>query len=60
MAALRALAEPFVQKGDYNEALRISHLALRIAEKRGDRTRIANACARSVISTGVATLRKKR
>ena len=43
MAALKALAEPIVQKGDYNEALRISNLALRIAEKSGDRTRVANA-----------------
>lgn len=41
MAALRALAEPFVQKGDYNEALRITHLALRVAEKTGDRRLIA-------------------
>lgn len=43
MAALKALAEPIVQKGDYNEALRISNLALHIAEKSGDRTRVANA-----------------
>jgi len=43
MAALKALAEPIVQKGDYNEGLRISNLALRIAEKSGDRTRVANA-----------------
>ena len=43
MAALKALAEPIVQKGDYNEALRISNLALRIAEKSGDRKRVANA-----------------
>ena len=37
LIALKALAEPLVQKGDYNEALRISHLATRIAEKIGDR-----------------------
>lgn len=43
MAALKALAEPVVQKGDYNEGLRISNLALRIAEKSGDRKRVANA-----------------
>lgn len=43
MAALKALAEPIVQKGDYNEALRISNLALRVAEKSGDRKRAANA-----------------
>ena len=43
MAALKALAEPVVQKGDYNEGLRISNLALRIAEKSGNRTHVANA-----------------
>ena len=43
MAALKALADPIVQKGDYNEGLRISNLALRIAEKSGDRKRVANA-----------------
>jgi CHAT domain-containing protein/Tfp pilus assembly protein PilF len=43
MAALKSLAEPIVQKGDYNEALRISNLALRVAEKSGDRKRVANA-----------------
>jgi tetratricopeptide (TPR) repeat protein len=41
LSALRALAEPFIQKGDYNEALRITHLALRIAERSGDRRLIA-------------------
>ncbi len=41
LVTLRALAEPLVQKGDYNEALRITHLALRIAEKMGDRRLIA-------------------
>lgn len=43
MAALKALAEPIVQKGDYNEALRISNLALRIAEKSANRARVGNA-----------------
>jgi CHAT domain-containing protein/tetratricopeptide (TPR) repeat protein len=43
MAALKSLAEPIVQKGDYNEGLRISNLALRIAEKSGDRKRVGNA-----------------
>src|SRR6185436_6669180 len=43
MAALKILAEPIVQKGDYNEGLRIANLALRIAEKSGDRTRVGNA-----------------
>jgi tetratricopeptide (TPR) repeat protein len=43
LSALKALAEPVVQKGDYNEALRISHLAVRIAERIGDRTLVARA-----------------
>ena len=43
LAALKAMAEPIVQKGDYNEALRISQLATRIAEKIGDRTLLARA-----------------
>ncbi len=43
LAALKALAEPLVQKGDYNEALRISHLAIRVAEKTGDRSLLATA-----------------
>src|SRR5215213_5840721 len=43
LAALKALAEPLVQKGDYNEGLRISHLAVRVAEKLGDRTLLATA-----------------
>jgi CHAT domain-containing protein/Tfp pilus assembly protein PilF len=37
LGALKALADPLVQKGEYNEALRISHLAVRVAEKTGDR-----------------------
>lgn len=41
LVALKSLAEPLVQKGDYNEALRISHLALRIAEQIGDRPLLA-------------------
>ena len=43
LVALKALADPLVQKGEYNEALRISHLALRIAEQMGDRVRLATA-----------------
>jgi CHAT domain-containing protein/tetratricopeptide (TPR) repeat protein len=43
LASLKALAEPLVQKGDYNEALRISQLAIRIAEKIGDRSLVAKA-----------------
>src|SRR5947207_1624703 len=38
LAALKALATPLVQKGDYGEATRISQLAVRIAEKIRDRT----------------------
>ena len=44
LVALRAIADPLVQKGEYNEALRISHLAVRVAEKMGDRMAIAMAC----------------
>lgn len=43
LAALKALADPLVQKGDYTEALRISHLAVRIAEEMGDRARLGAA-----------------
>lgn len=43
LAALKALAEPLVQKGDYNEALRISHLAVRVAEKIGNRVQLGVA-----------------
>jgi CHAT domain-containing protein/tetratricopeptide (TPR) repeat protein len=37
LAALKALANPFVKKGDDAEALRITQLAARIAERIGDR-----------------------
>jgi Uncharacterized protein conserved in bacteria len=43
LAALRALATPFTQKGDYAEAVRISQLEVRIAERIGDRVELANA-----------------
>jgi CHAT domain-containing protein/Tfp pilus assembly protein PilF len=43
MLALKALSDPVVQKGDYNEALRISQLALHIAERSGNRARFASA-----------------
>lgn len=43
LVTLKALSDPLVQKGDYNEALKISRLALRIAEKSGNRARFANA-----------------
>ena len=37
LAALKTLANPFVQRGDDAEALRITQLAARIAERIGDR-----------------------
>lgn len=43
LVALKGLADPFVQRGEYNEALRISHLAVRVAEKSGDRMQLAVA-----------------
>ena len=43
MAALKAQAESIVQKGDYDEALRISNIALHVAEKSGERARVGNA-----------------
>jgi CHAT domain-containing protein/tetratricopeptide (TPR) repeat protein len=43
LVALKSLADPLVQKGDYNEAIRISQLAVRIAEKMGDRMRLGTA-----------------
>jgi CHAT domain-containing protein/Tfp pilus assembly protein PilF len=43
LVALKELANPLVQKGDYNEALRISQLAIRVAERGGDRARLGSA-----------------
>ena len=43
LVALKGLADPFVQRGEDNEALRISHLAVRVAEKTGDRMQLAVA-----------------
>ncbi|MFY9571807.1 MAG: CHAT domain-containing protein [Blastocatellia bacterium] len=43
LSALNTLAIPYVQKGDYAQALRISQLAARIAERIGDRAGLANA-----------------
>jgi CHAT domain-containing protein len=43
LTALKELANPLVQKGDYNEALRISKLAVRVAERGGDRARLGGA-----------------
>ena len=43
LSALKELAHPLVQKGDYPEALRISKLAVRVAERGGDRARLGGA-----------------
>jgi len=43
LAALKALADPFSLKGDYAQALRISQLAVRIAEKIEDQVGMGNA-----------------
>ena len=43
LVALKGLADPFVQRGEFNEALRISHLAVKVAEKTGDRMQLAVA-----------------
>ena len=43
LAALRELANPFTRKGDYAEAVRISQLKVRIAERIGDRVELGNA-----------------
>lgn len=43
LVALKTLTDPIVLKSEYNEALRISHLALRIAEKLQERSRVATA-----------------
>ena len=42
LAALKSLATPLVQKGEYAEAARISQLAVRVAEKMGDRTALGS------------------
>ena len=42
-AALNARATPLMQKGDYAEALRLSQLAARLAERSGDRAALGNA-----------------
>lgn len=43
LAALKEMAEPLVQKGEYDEAVRISKVALRVAERDGDRARVGSA-----------------
>src|SRR5215475_13533065 len=43
LAALKALADPLVQKGDFAQALKISQLAANIAERIGDRVGLGDA-----------------
>ena len=43
LVALKKLADPLVKKGDYNEAERISRLAVRVAEQTGDRLQLGIA-----------------
>jgi tetratricopeptide (TPR) repeat protein len=43
LTALKARADPLVQKGDYAQALRISQLAVSIAERVRDRVGLGNA-----------------
>jgi CHAT domain-containing protein/tetratricopeptide (TPR) repeat protein len=43
LAALKALAETFFRKGAYAQTLRICQLAVRIAERIGDRVALGNA-----------------
>ena len=43
LVALRALSNPYVQKGDYAGALKIIQLAVGIAERIGDRAGLGNA-----------------
>jgi CHAT domain-containing protein/tetratricopeptide (TPR) repeat protein len=43
LAALNARATPLMQKGEYVEALRISQLAARLAERGGDRAALGDA-----------------
>jgi tetratricopeptide (TPR) repeat protein len=43
LAALNARAAPLMQQGDYVEALRISQLAARLAERGGDRAALGEA-----------------
>ena len=43
LVALKSLADPLVKKGEYNEAVRISQMAVRIAEEMGDRLQLGLA-----------------
>lgn len=42
LAALKSLATPLIQKGEYAEAARISQVAVRVAEKMGDRAALGS------------------
>lgn len=42
-AALKELADPLAQKGDYDAALKLSQLAVRVAERAGDRRALGGA-----------------
>ena len=43
LVELKSLADPLIKKGDYNEAIRISQLAVRVAEEMGDRLQLGLA-----------------
>jgi len=43
LAALKDQADPYIQKGEYAEAQRISQIAVRVAEKIGDRAALGSA-----------------
>lgn len=43
LEALKTLADQLLQKGDYNESVRVSHLAVRVAQKLGDRPLLGTA-----------------
>src|SRR5215470_8500692 len=43
LAALKTIVNPLIRKGDYAQALRISQLAARVAERIGDPVEMGNA-----------------
>ena len=56
LAALNARTAPLMQKGDYAEALRVSQLAARLAERSGDRAALGTA----LHNTGLVYNRQNR
>jgi CHAT domain-containing protein/tetratricopeptide (TPR) repeat protein len=56
LAALKQLTDPLFEKGDYAQALRMSQLAARIAERIGDRRGLGQALS----DLGAAYLRQDR